>query len=69
MFYLFISTDTACGEDRTESVLDMNAGLEPTRLTAKLFLPSGAENITGKQDGLEKKASQVVFSGDTVRLL
>ena len=63
MYYLFISTDTACGDDGTESVLDMNAGLEPTRLTAKLFLPSGAENMS------EKKASQMIFSGDTVRLL
>ena len=34
MYYLFISAEKAAGEEKTESVLDMNAGLEPTRLTA-----------------------------------
>ena len=40
MYYFHISPTTAAGSSADQSVLEINAGLEPTRLRAKLFLPA-----------------------------
>jgi hypothetical protein len=66
MYYLFISPDKAAQKDGEEAVLDMNAGLKPTRLTAKLFLNSGDE-VEEASDS--NKANQAICSGDAIRLL
>ena len=53
-------------EGGQEAVLDMNAGLKPTRLTAKLFMNAGDE-IEESVDN--NKSNQIICSGDAIRLL
>lgn len=54
--------------------LDFNAGLHPTHLRANLFL-AAAKNIieklesTNKDENENSRHSEIIFSGDTVRLI
>ena len=70
MFYFHINQARAAGKQGEQSVLNINAGLEPTRLRAKLFLPaymhldSIVSNMRSK--GVDMK-DIIIYSGDTVR--
>ena len=71
MFYFHINQTTAAGKSAEQSVLEINAGLEPTRLRAKLFLPA-MQHLDAVADMLTKDGieigDQVIYSGDTIRL-
>jgi len=78
MYYFHVNEEKCAGSAGVGTVLELNAGMRPTRLKAKLFLPAMQHpehiealkepaNLAGN-DKDKRKDLKVINSGDTVRL-
>lgn len=76
-YYFHINEQKVAGKLRTETVVEVNAGLQPTRFKAKLFLPALEHPDIHLDDNIDEGAQhdkdldpedKIIASGDIIRV-